>query len=176
MKARGFSLIEVVMAMAVLTIGIMGLSELQVIGVKGRDFARNITTASLLAHDLSANMDGWTYTDSRLNPLATVTSTTDPTVTAHWDMGRLVTVTTKAEFGEVANDTNATTSGALGTGYTGIASPSGFYRYWNVFALSLSGGTTAKLVQIIVRWNEPGFGMRQVAFSTVLTNPQGLYR
>lgn len=176
---RGFSLVETIITIGILTIGVVGIAQLQLIGVKSKNFATNISTASLLAHDLGEQAQRWSYTDSRLTTLRTVTSTTDSNVTALWDMGRATTVTSalKAQFGELANDANATTANVLGT-YQGVTSPTGFYRYWNVFGVDLSGTGTAqgKLVQVIVRWKEPGMGMRQVAFSTYVTDPTAIWQ
>jgi Tfp pilus assembly protein PilV len=178
-RVRGFSLIETVLTISILTIGVLGIAQMQIIGVRSKNFATNIATASLLAHDLAEQAQRWSYTDSRLTPLGTVTSTTDASITALWDMGKATTVSTalKAEFSEIASDSNATTANALGT-YQGVTAPAGFYRYWNVFAVDLTNGGTpqGKLVQIIVRWKEPGFGMRQVSASTYISNPTAIWQ
>ncbi len=177
---RGFSLIETSIAAAVLTFGVVGLMALQIIGTRGKAFASNMTTASLLAHDLGEQASRWSYTDTRMAVLSTVRTTNDSAVTAHWDMGRDISVSTglQAQFGEKAGDANARTAAALGTGYMGVAAPPLFYRYWNVYGIDLANTGTAqgKLVQIIVRWHEPGLGMRQVASSTYVADPAALWQ
>jgi len=49
----GFSLVEVLVAVLVLTIGLLGLAALQITGVRANDSAELRTTATLAAHDVA---------------------------------------------------------------------------------------------------------------------------
>jgi type IV pilus modification protein PilV len=186
--ARGFTMIEALVSLVVMLIGLLGLASLQVVGVRSNHFGRKMAVASVLMHDLADSVQRWDYSDARLSaPRAIVTSTTDSTITSRWDMGRGTTASYTADYAEQAADANATSQGQLTTAnYTGLlaanadhdyADPTtaalGIKRYWNVFTVDVTGGGTAqgKLVQIIVRWKEPGLGMRQITGSTFRPNP-----
>jgi type IV pilus modification protein PilV len=186
--ARGFTMIEALIAMVVMLIGLLGLASLQVVGVRSNHFGRKMAIASALMHDLADSVQQWDYGDTRLTaPRAIVTSTTDSTITSRWDMGRDTTASYTADYAEQAADANATNQGQLtAANYTGLlaanldrdyADPKtaalGIRRYWNVFTVDVTGDGQAqgKLVQIIVRWKEPGLGMRQITGSTFRPNP-----
>jgi prepilin-type N-terminal cleavage/methylation domain-containing protein len=177
--SRGFSLIETMLAIAILSFGMLGIAAVQVIAIRSKNFSANMSTASQLARDLAENVVRWSFTDARLNPLKLVTSATDQTVAQHWDMGRtdIVQSSALAEFGETVGDPNATTTGLLAANYQGLVTPTTFHRYWNVYGLDIAGTGTAqgKLVQIIVRWLEPGVGQRQVALSTYVADSAALW-
>ena len=53
---RGFSLIEILVSLVVLSIGLMGLAGLQIAGLKGTNDAHYRTQASLLMMDLADRM------------------------------------------------------------------------------------------------------------------------
>jgi hypothetical protein len=81
------------------------------------------------------------------------------------------------------SDPNAGTSNALGPLYQGFSSDvdgdgkPDFTRYWNVYAVDpgSTGTPNGKLVQVIVRWNEPNVGWHQIAISTFKRNPASLF-
>jgi Tfp pilus assembly protein PilV len=185
---RGFSIFEAFIALVVMAIGLLGLASLQVVGARANHFGRKMALASALVRDLSETMQSWDYSDPRLAaPRPVVSSTTDTTIISRWDMGRNAAASYTADFAEQPDDTNATSAGQLtSANYTGLlatridadyasaATPSmGLRRYWSVHSLDVSGSgaSQGKLVQIIVRWKEPGLGMRQVAGSTFCPNP-----
>jgi prepilin-type N-terminal cleavage/methylation domain-containing protein len=187
-KARGFTMIEALVSMAVMLIGLLGLASLQVVGVRSNHFGRKMALASVLMHDLADTVQRWDYSDARLAaPRAIVTSTTDSTITTRWDMGRGTTASYTADYGEQAADANATNQGQLtAANYTGLLAANvdkdfsnantaalGIMRYWNVFSVDVTGNgsESGKLIQIIVRWKEPGLGMRQITGSTFRPNP-----
>jgi prepilin-type N-terminal cleavage/methylation domain-containing protein len=190
-SASGFTLIEVMMAMSVLLIAVLALSTTQIIASRANRQSDRTVQASALATDLAENMGRWAYNDPRLAPQATVTTTNDPSIQAKWDMGTAATVPSaqKAQFSDAPVDVNATNANSLnslGPAYQGLsanladggASAGGqdFIRYWNVFAIDpCSLGTPLAdglLVQIIVRWADPGYGFRQITSSAFKTNAQ----
>lgn len=181
---RGATIIEAMVSLVVLAIGMLGLASLQIVGVRANFFGKQLGTASELALDLAEGSARWDYNDVRLNPLSTVTSTSTSPVTDHWDLGRADAVpnTAKHQFGEMPGDTNCTTANALALGATTYKGLSGdvlrdasyqFRRYWTVYNVDFSnlGTPQGKLVQIVVRWKEPGLGWRQVQMSSYIPNP-----
>lgn len=185
---RGFSIIEAIIAMSILAIGLIGMAALQIVAVRANQFGSRMGHASALARDLAENAQRWDYADARLAVLETVASADDAKIQAKWEMGRaeVVPSSARAQFGELAGDTNATTANALGATYQGLSpdldldgTPE-FHRYWTSWGLDLtaSGTPQGKLVQIVVRWKDASVsvggvtGYRQVALSTYVPNPQ----
>jgi type IV pilus modification protein PilV len=186
--ALGFTMIEALVSLAVMLVGLLGLASLQVVGVRSNHFGRKMALSSVLMHDLADSVQRWDYNDARLTaPRAIVTSTTDSTITSRWDMGRGTTAGYTADYAEQAGDANATNQGQLtAANYTGLLAANvdkdfgnastaalGIRRYWNVFSVDVTGNGSenGKLIQIIVRWKEPGLGMRQITGSTFRPNP-----
>jgi hypothetical protein len=99
-------------------------------------------------------------------------------------MGNRASSSYTAQYSDKALDSNASTPAALGAGYQGLSSDvdgdgvADFTRYWNVFRVNMGAGgaENGKLVQIIVRWKEPGFGYRQVTTSTFKHNPAYIFQ
>jgi len=52
----GYTLIEVLVAMIILTIGILGLAPLMVTSMSGNSFANDLTTANMVASDYIENL------------------------------------------------------------------------------------------------------------------------
>ena len=183
-RTRGFTLIEAMVASAILMVALAALLPLQVYGARTNRWSERTLDASLLATDLSENVSRWSYTDARLNALQTVNSFSDSTVAASWNMGTAAVATQTAQYSDSpTRDQNATTFNALGATYQGLSSDvdgdgrPDFTRYWNVYSVDLAGTGTpsGKLVQIIVRWNEPNVGWHQIAVTTFKRNPANLF-
>ncbi len=183
---RGFTMIESMITMVVLIIAFLGFATLQLVGVQANYFGDRLVQASQLATDLTENVRRWPYTDPRLTPLSTITgpsAISDPSITGNWDLGTSLATSSKVQYSDLANDPNATNPGALGTNYQGLSSDVNgdgvpdFTRYWNVYAIDLSNSGTPNgvLVQIIVRWKQPGFGYRQVTATAFKSNPTSVF-
>jgi len=182
--ARGFTLVEAMIASAILAIALAALLPLQVMGARMNRWSERTLDASLLGTDLSENIARWSYSDPRLAPLITVSSFNDSTLVATWDMGTSQRAPRKAQFSDSpTSDQNATSYNALGTTYQGLSADVDgdgkvdFTRYWNVYAIDPinSGTPSGKLIQIIVRWNEPNVGWHQVTMTTFKRNPANLF-
>jgi Tfp pilus assembly protein PilV len=183
---RGFTVIESLITMVVLIVAFLGFASLQLVGVQANYFADRLIQASQLATDLAENVRRWPYTDPRLTPGSTLTgpnAMSDPSITGNWDLGTSSSTLSRVEYSDLANDPNATNPGALGTNYQGLSSDVNgdgvpdFIRYWNVYAIDLSNSGTPNgiLVQIIVRWKQPGFGYRQVTATAFKSNPSSVF-
>ena len=107
--AGGFTLVEAMIASAILAISLAALLPLQVMGVRMNRWSERTLDASLLGTDLSENIARWNYSDPRLAPLTTVSSFSDSTLVATWDMGTAAQATRKAQFSDSPTaDQNAT--------------------------------------------------------------------
>jgi len=71
----GFTLLEVLIALLVLSIGLLGLAALQTTGLRSNQMASMRTTATQLAYDITDRM--------RANPQAVSDTTNKPYVIAH---------------------------------------------------------------------------------------------
>lgn len=171
---RGTTLIEAMVAMSVVLVGLLGFASLQIITSRANQFNKRMTQATAVAMDFSENIKSWGYTDSRLTPSKTVTSFNDSGIKAGWELGREATPAPAPQFSD---------SLLTAANFQGLPTDSDrdgkteFFRYWNVYAADLGGLGTAdgKLVQIIVRWKEPGFGYRQVTTMAFKSNPQAIF-
>ena len=181
---RGSTLIEAMVASAILIVALAALLPLQVMGVRMNRWSERTLEASALATDLAESIERWSYSDSRLQSLLTVRSVDDPAVDVTWDMGTSDTASSKAQYSDLpTSDLNATTSSALAQNYQGLSSDvdgdgkPDFIRYWNVYEVDVGGTGTpnGKLVQIITRWKEPNVGWHQIAISTFRRNPASLF-
>lgn len=175
-SARGVTLLETTIALGVLLIALAGLAQLQVVAARANHAARKTSLASMLARDLVESVSLWGYRDPRLAILDRVPSLTDDRVQYSLDPGSEVQVPSDRifQFAERTGDANATNAGALGT-YLGVSSDLDadgtfdFSRYWSVFGLDPDGDgqEDLKFVVVVVRWKEPGWGMRNVVETTV---------
>jgi prepilin-type N-terminal cleavage/methylation domain-containing protein len=78
LRHRGFSLIEVVIALSVLLVGVLGLMRLQILGLTWNQSSRSHTRAMELALELRAGLESLPYGDPRLAVTGTW-GTTAPT-------------------------------------------------------------------------------------------------
>jgi prepilin-type N-terminal cleavage/methylation domain-containing protein len=188
---RGFSLVESMVASAVMLIGLLGLAGLQITAMRSNNVGKRMAMASLLAQDLAQNVQIWDYTDARLatpNHPTTLTDTNVSEIAKYWDLRNSQALVSNVDGSSVTFDFTDGPSGGsqvnqLASNYSGILSPVDaslpageqvvFQRYWNVFNLDLSGtgSPQGKLIQIIVRWKEANLGYRQVNASFYKYDP-----
>ncbi len=185
---RGMTLIEAMVAMAVILVGLLGFMALQIVTSRANTYGRRMAQASALATNLAENTKRWPYDDGRLTPatLEGVTSISATSVQTKWDLGRGETCAYKAHFSDKAGDTAcASATQLLADDFQGLAADvdgdgeADFTRYWNVYKAQLSTTTpteNGKFVQIIVRWREPGVGYRQVTTMAYKPNPGFIFQ
>ena len=63
---NGFTLIEVLIALFVFAVGILGLALMQLSAISGNSVANRVTEASVLASDQIERIMTWSYDDGRL--------------------------------------------------------------------------------------------------------------
>ena len=64
---KGFSLIEILIAITVFAIGILAVGKMQITAIKGNYFANDLTKATTLAQDRMEKLISFSYTDSLNN-------------------------------------------------------------------------------------------------------------
>ena len=62
----GFSLIEVLISLTILSVGLLAVAGMQVTSIKGNFFSGNVTNATVLAQSKLEDLKNLSYTDSNL--------------------------------------------------------------------------------------------------------------
>ena len=62
----GFTLLEVLIAISILTVGLLGVAQMQIMGIKGNYFSGNTTTVLALAGEKMEDLLGKSYSDAEL--------------------------------------------------------------------------------------------------------------
>ncbi len=88
---KGFTLIEVLVAIVILSVGLLGMASLTVGIIKGNKFSNNLSTATTLAQDKMEDIRRLGYSGM---PAATTTTTEDYNSITGYGTYKRVTVTT----------------------------------------------------------------------------------
>ncbi len=165
---RGTTLLEAVIARAVLMVGALGMSSLYAMSERMEADSRRTTRGTAIAQDLVNQIDLWPYADSRLSndkpdndsaigdPGFAFESSADPVASKIADHG----------------EDDLTKGGAAWNGLP-AADIAGYERYWNVaYTDDSNGNGTADAVRIgvIVRWPS-GSGWRRIVLTALKPNP-----
>jgi prepilin-type N-terminal cleavage/methylation domain-containing protein len=160
---RGFTLLEVMIALTILLVGLLGMMRLQIIGISSNNGGRLQTVGTELAQELVTGLERLPFGD----PLLAVTGTAGPA--APTPFGRLVAGAEIAEGGLTWADGSAVPGVRLDTEL-----PPGFTRRWTVWGYSPSSGAlpAVKVVAVSVTWREPALALpREVVLYTQLVDP-----
>jgi prepilin-type N-terminal cleavage/methylation domain-containing protein len=163
---RGMSLIEVMIAVALLVIAGTGIAQMTMAGTALNADARRITRASAIAQDLLGQIQTWDYDDPRL---ANTTTSND------LDYGD-GSQSFEAATGFTADHAEADLT-LNGLDWNGVPqadlAAGGYERYWNVAELDDTNGNgvpDARRIAVIVRWPH-GAGFRRLVLYTAKINP-----
>jgi type IV pilus modification protein PilV len=89
-KDKGFTILEVMIALIVLSIGLLGLAALQLVAVKGNSFSSEMTYATMLAQQQAETLKSLPFSDANLdpnnNPHTTVGSSKGVQYTVTWNV------------------------------------------------------------------------------------------
>jgi prepilin-type N-terminal cleavage/methylation domain-containing protein len=163
---RGFTLLEMMIAMMVLLIGAVGVAGLSSQGSKMNGDSRRVMRATAIAQDLVANIELWPYADVRL---ANGVPDND---------GDIGDAALAYESASAPNADHGEADLVAGGGtWLGVAAAEiqlgGYQRYWNVSEgddWNANGVPDAKRIAVIVRWPQ-GAGFRRVVLYTTKPNP-----
>jgi Tfp pilus assembly protein PilV len=160
------SLVEVMIAVALLVIAATGVAKMTGHGLKLNADARQITRASAIAEDLLGQIQTWDYDDPRL---ANTTAGNDADYGDGSQSFESATGFTAdhAEADLVLNglDWNGLPAAALATG--------AYERFWNVAEVddtNFNGIPDGRRIAVIVRWPH-GTGFRRLVLYTAKVNP-----
>ncbi len=123
---RGFSLIEILIAITVFAIGILAVGNMQITAIKGNSFANDLTKATTLAQDKMEKLIGLSYDD---------TDSLDDTDTD--DEAGLDDTSVAADY----NDPNNPVDGR-------------YNIFWNIATDYPINNT--KEIRVIIRWTDKG--------------------
>jgi len=164
----GFSLLEVMVALTVLLIGLVGMMQLQIFGIGANAAGRKHTVATELAQELSAGMERLPFND----PILTPTGATGPTAPAGF--GRLVAGNVlTSSVARAWSDASPISGVRTDTDLRGEA----YERRWTVWGYSPAAGAppAVKIVAISVVYREKGLQMpREVLLYTQIHDPAAL--
>jgi prepilin-type N-terminal cleavage/methylation domain-containing protein len=163
---RGVTLVETVVAMAVLTIGAVGMVSLNAQGSRMQGDARRITRATAIGQDLLDQIALWPFADPRLanTNLSNDAKIGDPGFEFE------AAGAPPADHGEADLTAGGTTW--LGIPSTDVQS-GGYERYWNVAYVddaNANGVWDGVRIAVIVRWPVGG-AFRRVVLLATKTNP-----
>lgn len=174
--ARGLSLIELMIAMAIISIGLLAMWHLHMVGISSNAAGRRHTVATALAGELVTGLERLPYGD----PLIDVTHTGPPPAPAG------------AVFGNLVDGSGSVIAGARewsdATPVPGVRLASqmrenaeGYERRWTVWGIvspTAPAGAVpgVKLIAVSVVWRDPPFRrLREVVLYTQLYNPGALF-
>ncbi len=157
-SASGYTLIEVMIALAILLIGLIGFMRAQIYGITSTNGGRMHDVASELARECVTGIEQLPFN----HPVLSVMGTTGSTPPAGF--GRLQFASS------LPTGTHTIADGDL-PGVRTNAEAFGYQRRWTVWGWGpTSGGAPAvKFVAVSVMWTEPrGLGVREVVAYTQL--------
>jgi type IV pilus assembly protein PilV len=165
------TLIEVMVALSILLVGLLGMLQLHLVGMRANAGGRMATQGEEIARELAAGLERLQFGDPLLADSGS-TGTARPT-----PFGPLVTGTGDITAGAHEwSDATPIPGVRLSTELPGGATT--YARRWTVWGYSEVGGGTAsyRLVAASVTWTEPGLARpREAVVYTQVRNPVTLF-
>jgi prepilin-type N-terminal cleavage/methylation domain-containing protein len=172
-SARGFSLLEAMAALAIFSIGLLGVLHMNVLASQQNGLARRQSTASKVARDLVDAFERLPYHHTLLSTESTI-DPADPRFTRFDEPdGRVKLVDAVALVGErpLLGAAHASVS------TPGASTPSLYEVAWRVAPVkSADGGTEARRILVMVRFPTTAGAFKQINVWAVKFNPQALGR
>lgn len=139
-REEGLTLVEVLVALTILSIGLLGVALMQVTSISGNTFSRGMAVATELGQDMFEKLNALPYGDSALTGGASP-GVAHPTAT-DVSNGLAVGVGTNNIIDE------------RGLGSVAGAGPTIYTRTWNV--IDNAPTTNMKTIEVTVSWTERG--------------------
>lgn len=177
---RGTTLVEAMVAMAVLVLGAAGMINLHNHGVRTEAQSRRITRAAAIAQDLASQIELWPYDDARLTNDVPENDGLlgDPSYLFECQDGATAAACEADPVGAKLADHGEADLEKGGLAWNGLSGQAidGYQRFWNVAYLDDSNGNgtpDAARVAVVVRWRSglTSGTWRRVVFVTTRPNP-----
>ncbi len=161
---HGFTLIEIMIALAVLLAGLVGMMQMHIIGLTSNNAGRMQTIANEAALELAGALERLAFSD----PLLSSTATNGPT-TPTSGFGPLLQFDGSIDASVAHDFSSAQVPSVRSDAELG----SQYHRYWTVWGFSPTPGGTAtvKVVLVSVIWQQPGARAGEVSVYAQLTDP-----
>ncbi|MFY0571647.1 type IV pilus modification PilV family protein [Archangium lansingense] len=175
-RSRGFSLVEAMAALAIFSIGLLGVLHMNVLASQQNGLARRQSTASKVARDLVDAFERLPYGHTLLSNESTI-NPADPRFTNFDEAdGRVKLTDALALVGERpllgAAHASVSTEGGSKPGSQPI-----YEVAWRVAPVKAADGSTeARRILVMVRFPTTAGGFKQVNVWAVKFNPQALGR
>ena len=127
-REDGFTLLEVIVALAILAFGLLAIASMQATAIKGNSKAMGLTEAAACAQDRMEKLMSLAYTDANLNDTN--------------------------NDGTAGLDLTVNSSGTVLADHSATGAASGYTVYWNV-AVNYPVNNV-KTIRMIVRWTDRG--------------------
>lgn len=166
LASPGYTLLEVMIAFAILMIGLLGFMHFQLMAMNSTNGGRMHTTAALVAQEVAAGLERLPFGDPLLSP----TGSSGPT--APTPFGRLLDAAHEVTPGAHEWDDTAPIPGVRSAAEVGLE----YERRWSVWGYSPTAGASpsVKLVAISITYREPRIGIpREVIYFTQVADPAG---
>ncbi|MDA3834880.1 MAG: prepilin-type N-terminal cleavage/methylation domain-containing protein [Spirochaetales bacterium] len=146
-NSKGFTLMEVLIALAIFAIGILGVAKMQLSGISGNASSRGVTEAATIGQQQLEILMSLPYDDDLL-----VDTNNDGTNQ------------------DADNDGSDDNGGNFGLDETATPDHSATFDtvynlFWNIAVDEPV--TDAKKIRMIVRWKSSGFGTKEIVFDTI---------
>lgn len=167
-RAHGFSLVEALAALAIFSIGILGVLQMNVLASQQNGLARRQSTASKIGRDLVDAFERLPFDHALLSTESTI-DPADPRF-ARFDEadGRVKLADAVALVGARP---------LLGAAHASVSTEGPYEVAWRVAPLKASDGTTeARRILVMVRFPTTSGNVKQVNLWAVKYNPQAVGR
>jgi prepilin-type N-terminal cleavage/methylation domain-containing protein len=167
---RGFSILEVMLALAVLTVGILGMWHLHVFGLTSTAAARRNTIATAMAGELVSGLERLGFNDPLLTGAGYASGTSPPTPFGQLVAGSTTVATGARDWSDSTPVPGVRLDSQLREATDATAN---YRRHWTVWGVQMPNGLIgANLIAVSVTWNDPPFARpREVVQYAFVPNP-----
>lgn len=155
-RQKGFTLLEVMIAMVILSVGLLGMAALTASIVRTNSFSDDFTVAIALAQDKLEAIANATWDSSTEDAIITNTAAANDT-----NVDALYTSTAVTDYQENVGEDGVVVAGAF------------FTRTWNIWdRIDLVDPATRKEIAVIVSWTDDYDNVRTITMTTIKTQTQ----